>query len=218
MDEMLTQEEINALLKGIDEDDVDINDNVVDTIEENIPTISDADKDVIGEVSNISMGTAATTLFALVNQKVVITTPNVSVVKWDDIRDVYEKSCVAIEIVYKEGLNGTNLLVLKENDVKVITNLMMGGEGDDLETELSDLHLSAISEAMNQMIGSAATSMASMFDKKIDIAPPKSKFIDFSESFEPSDVAEFLEGSFICVSYFLYICFNYFMLDSFVIL
>lgn len=205
MDEMLTQEEINALLKGIDEDDVDINDNVVDTIEENIPTISDADKDVIGEVSNISMGTAATTLFALVNQKVVITTPNVSVVKWDDIRDVYEKSCVAIEIVYKEGLNGTNLLVLKENDVKVITNLMMGGEGDDLETELSDLHLSAISEAMNQMIGSAATSMASMFDKKIDIAPPKSKFIDFSESFEPSDVAEFLEGSFICVSFRLQI-------------
>jgi len=198
MDEMLSQEEINALLKGIDADEPE-------TEGSNALVLSEEDKDAIGEISNISMGTAATTLFALVNQKVVITTPSVSVVKWDEIKENYKKPCVAIEIVYKEGLSGTNLLVLKENDVRVITDLMMGGEGTDTEIELTDLHLSAISEAMNQMIGSAATSMSSMFKKKIDIAPPESKHIDLSESFDPAEIAEFLGGEFIRVAFRLQI-------------
>lgn len=200
MDEMLSQEEINALLKGLDEEDAAVKDEggVSDAL-------SATDKDAIGEVSNISMGTAATTLFALVNQKVTITTPEVSVVRWGDIVNSYGEPCVAIQIVYKAGLDGTNLLVLKENDVKVITDLMMGGDGSNQDIELSDLHLSAISEAMNQMIGSAATSMSSMFNKKIDIAPPNSSHLDLSESFDQTELAEFLDGEFIKVSFRLQI-------------
>jgi flagellar motor switch protein FliN/FliY len=196
MDDMLSQEEINALLRGLDTEDEPSSKQDL---------ISDEEKDAIGEVSNISMGTAATTLFALVNQKVLITTPKVTIVKWDDIISQYQTPCVAIQIVYKEGLDGTNLLILKEDDVKIIADLMMGGDGLNPDSELNDLHLSAIGEAMNQMIGSAATSMSSMFHKKIDIAPPVSTRINLSEAFDPAEIAEFLEGDFINVSFSLQI-------------
>lgn len=190
MGEMLSQEEINALLKGID-----------DEAEMKAFTLTDEEKDAIGEVSNISMGTAATTLYSLVNHKVLITTPKVEVTNWDEVKKDFIKSFVAIQIVYKEGLLGSNLLLLKEDDVKIIADLMMGGEGKTFEGELTDLHLSAIGEAMNQMIGSASTSMSSMFGKKIDINPPVSNYIDTSEFVEPGEIADFLKGEFIKVSF-----------------
>lgn len=193
MDEMLSQEEINALLKGLD--DTDSGDS--DSADHNI---GEVEKDAIGEISNISMGTAATTLFSLVNHKVVITTPTVSVSSWDQLSQDFVKPCVAIQIVYKEGLEGTNLLMLREDDVKIIADLMMGGEGNNTDIELSDLHLSAISEAMNQMIGSAATSMSSMFGKKIDINPPSSNIIDFNIN-ESEEFVEFLDKDFLKVSF-----------------
>jgi flagellar motor switch protein FliN/FliY len=198
MDEMLSQEEINALLKGLD-DDTDSKDS---TSANESCELTEAEKDAVGEVSNISMGTAATTLFSLVNQKVVITTPTVSVANWDDLSKDFVKPCVAIQIVYKEGLEGTNLLMLREDDVKIIADLMMGGEGTSTDVELTDLHLSAISEAMNQMIGSAATSMSSMFGKKIDINPPSSNIVDFNDYLEEGDeFAEFLNKQFLKVSF-----------------
>ena len=143
MDGMLSQEEINALLNGLGSDDSDT---------DNIEHLTDAEKDAIGEISNISMGTAATTLFSLVNQRVVITTPVVEYATWKDIVNSYDRPCVFIQIYYAEGLDGNNILILKENDVKVITDLMMGGDGTNIDTPLSDLHLSAIGEAMNQMM------------------------------------------------------------------
>ena len=84
-----------------------------------------------------------------------------------------------MQISYKEGLAGNNVLILKENDVKIITDLMMGGTGTANPDEpLSELHLSAIGEAMNQMMGSAATSMSSMFNRKIDISPPVANLVE----------------------------------------
>lgn len=190
MSEMLSQEEINALLKGIDESPT-----------EGSKLLTDDERDAIGEVSNISMGTAATTLFSLVNQKVLITTPKVELSNWEEVSKVFSKPFVGIQIVYKMGLSGSNLMILKEDDVKIIADLMMGGEGTTFEGELTELHLSAISEAMNQMIGSASTSMSSMFGRKIDINPPISNYIDNNEFVDPSELAEFLSGDFIKVSF-----------------
>ena len=140
---------------------------------------SDTEKDAVGEISNISMGTAATTLSSLLNQKVNITTPRVEVADWDKLSRKYDRPCVMLQIRYKEGIDGNNVLILKERDVKIITDLMMGGTGnvDDGE-ELTDLHLSAIGEAMNQMMGSAATSLSSMFNRKIDISPPIANIVE----------------------------------------
>jgi len=167
MSDMLTQEEIDALLKG---------NNQSDTI------LTPEEIDALGEIGNISMGTSATTLFALLNNKVTITTPKVSVMSWDDLVRQYPIPYVAVEVRFTEGFEGSNLLILKEEDVKAITDLMMGGDGHNVEGDITDLHLSAIGEAMNQMIGSSSTSLSSIFNKSINISPPKAFLINFRES------------------------------------
>ena len=106
-----------------------------------------------------------------------------------------------IRIGYTVGLDGSNILVLKEHDVKVITDLMMGGDGTNTDGELGELHLSAISEAMNQMMGSAATSMSSMLNKVIDISPPQADLIDLQETIDESVIDEFLAGEFVKIRF-----------------
>jgi flagellar motor switch protein FliN/FliY len=173
MGDMLSQAEIDALLNGgsAPSNNTSAGENSELSIQE---------IDALGEVGNISMGTSATTLYALLGHKVMITTPQVSVCLWGELSEQYSANYVAVKVEYTEGLHGANLLVLKENDAKIITDLMMGGDGSNTSGELTDLHLSAISEAMNQMIGSAATSMSSMFDKRVDISPPKAFCITFN--------------------------------------
>lgn len=190
MDEgMLSQEEINALLNGGDNDA---------SVDESV--ITAPEKDAIGEISNICMGTAATTLSTLVNQKVVITTPVVSVITMNELSAKFERPCVFIQISYIEGLDGNNVLILVEDDVKTITDLMMGGDGTNTSDELTELHLSAISEAMNQMMGSASTSLSSMLEKKIDISPPTASRIDLNDSVA-YDNYSFLDGEFVMVAF-----------------
>lgn len=190
MDGILSQEEISALL----------NDTGSENATQNT-SLTDNEKDAIGEIANISMGTAATTLFSLVNRKVEISTPVVSLATWDDIVEAYERPCVFIRIAYTVGLDGNNLLVLKENDVKIITDLMMGGDGTNTDGELGELHLSAICEAMNQMMGSAATSLSSMLNKTIDISPPHADLIDLQENVDEGTIDEFLKNPFVKISF-----------------
>lgn len=206
MDGMLSQDEINALLNGVD---LSADSGAADTAtvtggSQDGAELTDIEKDAIGEVANISMGTSATTLFSLVNKKVNITTPVVEMCNWQDVLDAYERPCVFIQIKYTVGLNGTNILVLKEHDVKVITDLMMGGDGTNVDGELSELHLSAISEAMNQMMGSSSTSLSSMLGKTIDISPPESSLVDL-HSKDPGELSPFLEDTFVKVSFRLQI-------------
>ncbi len=195
MDGTLSQEEINALLND------DVGDDITKMAENSENDLTPDEIDAIGEISNISMGTAATTLFSLVNRKVEISTPVVSFASWEDIVDAYEKPCVFIRIAYTMGLDGSNLLVLKEGDVKIITDLMMGGDGTNIDGELGELHLSAISEAMNQMMGSAATSLSSMLNKMIDISPPAADLIDLKDTVDETGIAEFLSGQFVKISF-----------------
>lgn len=209
MDGMLSQDEINALLSGMGSggDDAESTGTatVTDTPDNNSAedsfTLTESEKDAVGEISNISMGTAATTLSSLLSQKVNITTPKVEVATWDDLSREYDRPCVMMQISYKEGLAGNNVLILKENDVKIITDLMMGGTGTANPDEpLSELHLSAIGEAMNQMMGSAATSMSSMFNRKIDISPPVANLVEtYNELDEGMPV--FLNKPFVKVAF-----------------
>lgn len=191
MDGAMSQEEINALL----------NSPAAADGSESQTLLTDNEKDAIGEIANISMGTAATTLFSLVNRKVDISTPVVAFANWGDICDAYERPCVFIRIGYTVGLDGSNILVLKEHDVKVITDLMMGGDGSNTDGEITELHLSAISEAMNQMMGSAATSLSSMLNKVIDISPPVADLIDLQQTVDETAIDEFLAGEFVKISF-----------------
>ncbi len=208
MDGMLSQEEINALFSNMDDGPASGESAAVsggETMEAGAPlagdVLSDIEKDAIGEISNISMGTAATTLNALVGQSVNITTPTVSYSVWGDLaKDFQTRPCVALQLGYKEGLDGNNILVLKEQDVLIITDLMMGGDGKNvIDTEINELHLSAISEAMNQMMGSSATSLSTMINQKIDILPPVAKVISFDSDLDLDP--NFIMPEFIKVSF-----------------
>jgi len=199
MDGMLSQDEINALLSGMD-----IGGDAPAADEQPKAggvELSDIEKDAIGEIANISMGTSATTLFSLVNRKVNITTPVVSVATWDNFIDDQERPCVFIQIRYTVGLDGANILILREHDVKVITDLMMGGDGTNTEGELGELHLSALSEAMNQMMGSSATSLSSMLGKMIDISPPDASLVNLLENKRGGDIAPFLDEEFVKIEF-----------------
>lgn len=186
MSDLLSQAEIDALLSGANFGEATPKEDFVDQeVELNAQEI-----DAIGEIGNISMGTASTALFTLLGQKVLITTPNVTILTWGELASNKVGSYVAVKTEFTHGLTGTNLLILKEEDVKIITDLMMGGDGSNVDGPITDLHLSAIGEAMNQMFGSAATSMASMINKRIEITPPKAfktnlskdDFSDFNQS------------------------------------
>ena len=173
----LSQEEINALLSGesTDSEDNNVSSEVNEDMED---AITETDKDLLGEIGNISMGSASTALYQLINQQVNITTPVVSVTTLKEIKEGFETPNIVLDIEYIAGIVGRNILIIKTYDGLVISNLMMGGDGKVTDVhELSELEISAVSEAMNQMIGSAATSMATMFGRKVDISPPTSKVV-----------------------------------------
>ncbi len=204
MDGMLSQDEINALLNGMDlsggsNDTSAVTASTAPASDDD--ALNDVERDAIGEIANISMGSSATTLYSLVNHRVNITTPVVTMATWATVVEDYQRPCVFIKIRYTAGLDGANIMVLKEHDVKVIADLMMGGDGTNTDGELGELHLSAISEAMNQMMGSAATSLSTMLGKVIDISPPEASLLNLEE-FENGEAIEgFLAGNFVKISF-----------------
>lgn len=181
-DGMLSQDEIDALLKvSIDEKDEESNHS------DGGPYLSDIEIDTLGEIGNISIGSSATTLSTLLNQKVEITTPEVSVITREQLNEDYLFDQVNIQVKYMEGFSGQNIFIMKSSDAAIISDIMLGGDGTSPDKELNDIHLSAVQEAMNQMMGSAATSMSTVFDKRVDISPPS---IDLKKSDEEIEIHE----------------------------
>ena len=164
-------------------------------------TLTSEQTDILGEVANISMGNSATTLSLMVNRRVRITTPSVKIISRSASLDDYEKTCVFVQIHYIKGLSGNNVLILKDRDVKCMTDLMMGGDGTHIEGEISELQLSAASEAMNQMMGTSATSMATMLNIPIDISTPVVNQIDVESVKLFEKIFESSEEKFVKVSF-----------------
>ena len=165
----LSQEELDALLKG---------EAAPEAASGEI--LSDVEHDALGEIGNISMGSAATTLSILLGKRVSITTPKVGVSSLMEIQNACPLPFLVVEVGYTHGVHGTNLLAIKESDALIIADLMMGNDGTNPPTELNELYMSAVGEAMNQMMGSVATSMSTMFKQKVDISPPKANLIHFA--------------------------------------
>ncbi|MBD7936715.1 MULTISPECIES: flagellar motor switch phosphatase FliY [Cytobacillus] len=169
--DMLSQDEIDALLKGTGDEN--------ETFFRSVPEEQDKgqeltliEQDALGEIGNISFGSSTTALSTLLNQKVEITTPSVSVIEYDKLIEEFPHPYVAIKVNYTEGFKGTNILVINQHDASIIADLMLGGDGSQPSADMGDIHLSAVQEAMNQMMGSAATSMSTIFGKRVDISPP----------------------------------------------
>jgi flagellar motor switch protein FliN len=178
-DGMLSQEEIDALLNGGDDTD---DDNSVETTSLSTESyLTSIEEDALGEIGNISFGSSATTLSTLLNQKVEITTPTISVIEKGELHEEFPVPYVGVEVKYTEGFTGANLFILESKDAAIIADLMLGGSGDIATTELNEIHLSAVQEAMNQMMGTSATSMSTIFNKKVDISPPYTSIMDVTE-------------------------------------
>lgn len=181
----LSQEEIDSLLGGDSNTNNEENSN-------NEEVLSDIEKDLLGEIGNISMGSASTALNQIINQTVNITTPVVSITTLKEIKETFETPTVVLDVEYVSGIVGRNILIIKIHDAAVIANLMMGGDGkiEEGKKELSEIEISAVQEAMNQMIGSAATSMATMFSREVNISPPLSSIWSEKEEKLSNSIAE----------------------------
>ncbi len=169
---ILSQEEVDALMNTNDEDEL----------------LTEEEIDVLGEVGNIAMGSAATALYTLLDQQVEITAPEVEIINFEELTEEYKRPCVLVKVDYISGLEGMNLLIIEEKDAAVISDLMMGGDGHTVDDfELDEIHLSAVGEAMNQMMGSASTAMSSIIDEIVNISPPIPEYIDLNTAIEAGD-------------------------------
>lgn len=163
-DGLLSQEEIDALLGNVNKP--------------SSPPLSESDKDLLGEIGNISMGSASTALSTILGKTVNITTPKVNITSINKIKESFEVPIVSLEVLYTENLKGANLLLIKITDAAIIADIMMGGNGENVNRTLSEIEISAVSEAMNQMIGSAATSLSTMLSFPVNISPPTARIWD----------------------------------------
>lgn len=181
-DGFLSQDEINALLQGTADETSQASSEAEGSANLESKAITEMESDALGEIGNISMGSAATTLSVLLGRRVDITTPRVSVDTLGSIKDHYPLPYLVVEVGYTMGIDGNNILAIQEQDALIIADLMMGGEGTNPPTELNELYMSAVGEAMNQMMGSVSTSLSTMFNKKIDISPPRVNLVDLATS------------------------------------
>lgn len=177
---LLNQAEIDALLNSASEVEyVEAAETVVSKASQGL---SPEEMDALGEIGNISMGSASTTLSGLLGRKVNITSPRIAVLTQEELFDKFDTPFIIIEVDYIAGLNGSNVLIMHLPDAMRMADLMMGGDGSQLSEEVTEMELSAASEAMNQMIGTASTSMATMFDRMINISPPRINLLQRGES------------------------------------
>lgn len=174
----LSQEEIDALLRQSSDDSSASSFQGPPQVED---FLSSLEQDALGEIGNITFGSAATALSTLLGKKVDITTPKVSIISKDELQEQFPKPHVAVHVNYVDGFDGINLLVIKTRDAQVIADLMMGGDGTGGDENLSEIHISAVQEAMNQMMGSSATSMSTIFNRFVNISPPGIDILNLSK-------------------------------------
>lgn len=175
--DILSQEEIDALLSSDEETEEEL-------------SLTDEEKDVIGEVGNIVMGGASTALYNIVEKEVLITTPTVRLTSMKDMAKEHERPCIMVEVEYMAGLEGVNLLVIQEQDAAIIADLMLGGDGQNPAEEIGELHLSAVGEAMNQMMGASSTSMSQILSATIDISPPRIEHLSLEDKVKKTEALD----------------------------
>ncbi len=176
MGDMLTQDEINALLNNT----ASTGDSSKGSVDEHL---DDNEVRIFEEIGRDTMDVSKDILSRLLNQDVEITSPKLELIKLSQIKNYFASSCVAVKIDYLIGLEGMNILVLSVRDAKVICDLMFGRDGTDINEDepLNELELSTTGEAMNQMIGSSSTVLAKMMGTKVDIGTPEVNRVDFSD-------------------------------------
>ncbi|WP_019119127.1 flagellar motor switch phosphatase FliY [Brevibacillus massiliensis] len=193
--DMLSQDEIDALLRASNSSEDEEPGKSLDVAE----LLTPLEQDALGEIGNISLGSAATALSTLLSQKVDITTPTVSAIRKSELSAEFPQPHVSVHVKYTDGFEGVNVLVFRMEDAAIIADLMMGGVGDPNAIEFTDIQISAVQEAMNQMMGSAATSMSTMFNQLVNISPPSVDIMDLAQGNGDGNLPD--EDTFIKVSF-----------------
>ena len=139
--------------------------------------------DAVGEILNISLGASATAVSTMLNTRVDITTPVVKVVRKDEFKMDRVEPAVGVEITYISGLEGSNVMLLKRHDVKVIVEMLMGIPMTDEEFELNEMNISAVCEVMNQMMGASSTALSEFLGKMVNISTPISFEVENEQAF-----------------------------------
>lgn len=184
--QILSQEEIDALLKGNGDH-----------------SLTAFERDALGEIGNIAFGAAATALSSLLNRRIELNTPNVDLVTMEQLKQENPGACVLTEVDYKKGLAGSNFMILQMIDAAIIADLMMGGDGANPKSEINEMELSAVGEAMNVMMGSASTSMSTLFARRVEIDPPRVYIKDMNEP--DVDLAPASQGDLVRASFQFFI-------------
>ncbi|MFP4020052.1 MAG: flagellar motor switch phosphatase FliY [Halanaerobium sp.] len=184
----LSQDEIDALMNDEEDEESAAENETAENgaAHEDVSNLSSEEIDVIGEVNNIAMGSSATALSTLLDEKVDITTPEVEVQTFQKLIEQYDRPCVLVKVEYVEGIEGLSLLVIDTEDAAVIADLMMGGDGlEGMDQEmLNEISISAVGEAMNQMMGAASTALSNILDELVNISPPTAEYIDLDDVIE----------------------------------
>jgi len=92
---------------------------------------------------------------------------------------------VVASVSYIDGVTGGNLFVVSVRGARLLAASMMGlgPESVDEGTELSELELSAVSEAANQMMAAAASATSRVLGEEVEIGVPTTTFVQrFDES------------------------------------
>jgi flagellar motor switch protein FliN/FliY len=181
MDKILGQDEIDALLKA---EGAKAPEKGGQTRADAAHGLTSVERDTLGEIGNICMGSAATALSALLGQRVNITSPVVAVMPREELLTQFTVPYLVIEVKFTEGLEGSVLLVIEVKDAAVVADLMMGNDGKTPAQELGEMEVSAASEAMNQMIGTSATALAQLVGRTVGISPPRAQIMQFTQTAE----------------------------------
>jgi len=180
--DFLSQEELDALLGAINAGGDEAGGGDEATAAQSQGSLTSAEVDMIGEVGNMIMGSASTALFTIIAQNVDITTPQVSVLKLSELKTRFDGEKVVTTLNFEEAIEGLNVFVLDKQTAAIIANLMMGGNGEEVAPEMDEMKMSAVGEAMNQMMGAASTSMSEFLGSSVNITPPSVSIFNFDDA------------------------------------
>ncbi len=186
--DFLSQEELDALLGAINSDDEGEDEGETGEsssssaeAEGSHGSLTSGEIDMIGEVGNMIMGSASTALFTIIGQNVEITTPKVSVIKLEALKEQFDGEKLVTTLNFEDAIEGINFFIVEAKTAAIIADLMMGGSGEDVDSQMDDMKMSAVGEAMNQMMGAASTSMSEFLDGSVNITPPQVSMVNFDD-------------------------------------
>lgn len=186
--DFLSQDELDALLgainsgnEGEEEEEKEEEQSPSVQVEGSQGSLTSAEIDMIGEVGNMIMGSASTALFTIIGQNVDITTPKVSVVKLKSLKEQFDGERLVTTLNFEDAIEGINFFVVDSKTAAIIADLMMGGTGENVDEKMDEMKMSAVGEAMNQMMGAASTSMSEFLDGSVNITPPQVSMVDFND-------------------------------------